>query len=134
MSQTINGVVSGLVVCVLTVSAAALHADAQRSLEEALAEHGYRAGAAIEQVPGFRLDDWTAVDSKHLIVVGDAAQAYLVTFEYRCYGLGGNPLTVRTRRPGVLAARDEFQVKHMWQVADRCLVDALQRLESASGG
>jgi hypothetical protein len=134
MSQTINKVLSGLVVCVLTVSPASLHAAAKQSLEEALAEHGYRAGAAVEQVPGFRLDDWTAVDPKHLIVFGDAEQAYLVTFEYRCYGLGGNPLTVRTRASGVLAARDEFQVKHMGQVADRCHVDTLQRLETAPGG
>lgn len=134
MSQTIHGVLSGLVICALTVPAAALCADAKPSLEGALAEHGYRAGAVVEQVPGFRLDDWKAVDSKHLIVHGDAAQAYLVTLEYRCYGLGGSPLTVRTRSPGVLAARDEFQVKHMGQVADRCAVDTLQRLETAPGG
>jgi hypothetical protein len=133
MSHTIHGVLSGLVVCAVAVSAATLHAAAKQSLDEALAEHGYRAGAAVEQVPGFRLDEWKAVDGKHLIVYDDAAQAYLVTFEYRCYGLGGNPLSVRTRAPGVLAARDEFQVKHIGQVADRCQVDALQRLETAPG-
>jgi len=118
----------------LTVPAAALCADAKTSLEGALAEHGYRAGAVVEQVPGFRLDGWKAVDSKHLIVFGDAGQGYLVTLEDRCYGLGGKSLAVRTRARGVLAARDEFQVKHMGQVADRCPVDTLQRLETAPGG
>jgi hypothetical protein len=34
MSQTINGVLSGLVFCALTVSAASLHAGAKQSLEE----------------------------------------------------------------------------------------------------
>jgi hypothetical protein len=134
MSRTINGVLSGLAAGVLAVSAAGLNAATKKSLDETLAEHGYRAGEAVEQVPGFRLDGWKAVDSKHLIVFGEASQGYLVTFEYRCYGLGGNPLTVRTRAPGVLAPRDEFQVRHGGRRADHCNVDALHRLEAIPGG
>lgn len=134
MSQAIKGVLTGLAVGILTAFAASLPASARTSLDDALAESGYRLGEAVERVPNFRIDGWQRVDARHIVVFDDASRGYLVTFEYPCNGLGGKQVVAWPRSPGILAPRDEFRVQHEGRTADRCHVDALHRLEPVRSG
>lgn len=131
MKQVIT---NGAWVVLAVLLSAGTQAASKQSFTEILAEHDYRVGEAVEQVPGFDFENWEYLDSKHLVVFGEASQAYLVTLEYRCYGLGGKRVTVRQRKPGVLGPHDQFQVRYEGRTADRCDVEELHRLVSVKDG
>lgn len=106
----------------------------RKALSEVLADNGYAVGAAVEQVPNFKLNRWDAIDAEHIIVFDQAAQAYLVTFTENCYGVDGNRLFQLPQRTGSLTLNDRIEVKHEGRTADYCYVDGINLLQGAGAG
>ncbi len=93
---------------VLTVAATLLLAGcvgrpfAPPTLDDRLADLGYRQGAAVDTILGFDLSGWHYLDTRHLALGTGLGRAYLVDFAVPCRNLAaGNRLGYRSRAAGL---------------------------------
>lgn len=100
---------------VLTVAATLLLAGcvgrpfAPPTLDDRLADLGYRQGAAVDTILGFDLSGWHYLDTRHLALGTGLGRAYLVDFAVPCRNLAaGNRLGYRSRAAGLRP--DDFLV------------------------
>lgn len=74
------------------------------TLDDRLAELGYRQGAPVATILGFDLSGWRYLDSRHLALGTGLGRAYLVDFAMPCRNLAaGNRLGYRSRAAGLQA-------------------------------
>jgi hypothetical protein len=74
------------------------------TLDDRLAELGYRQGAPVATILGFDLSGWRYLDSRHLALGTGLGRAYLVDFAVPCRNLAaGNRLGYRSRAAGLQA-------------------------------
>ncbi|KTT39305.1 hypothetical protein RSA46_22765 [Pseudomonas oryzihabitans] len=72
------------------------------TLDDRLAELGYRQGAPVDTILGFDLSGWSYLDSRHLALGTGLGRAYLVDFAVPCGNLAaGNRLGYRSRAAGL---------------------------------
>ncbi|MDR6233142.1 DUF6491 family protein [Pseudomonas oryzihabitans] len=72
------------------------------TLDDRLAELGYRQGAPVDTILGFDLSGWHYLDSRHLALGTGLGRAYLVDFVVPCRNLAaGNRLGYRSRAAGL---------------------------------
>ncbi|KTT14393.1 hypothetical protein NS2R_00515 [Pseudomonas oryzihabitans] len=72
------------------------------TLDNRLAELGYRQGAPVDTILGFDLSGWNYLDSRHLALGTGLGRAYLVDFAVPCGNLAaGNRLGYRSRAAGL---------------------------------
>ena len=72
------------------------------TLDDRLAELGYRQGAALDTILGFDLSGWHYLDTRHLALGTGLGRAYLVDFAVPCRNLAaGNRLGYRSRAAGL---------------------------------
>lgn len=74
------------------------------TLDDRLAELGYRQGAPLDTILGFDLSGWHYLDTRHLALGTGLGRAYLVDFAVPCRNLAaGNRLGYRSRAAGLQA-------------------------------
>lgn len=72
------------------------------TLDDRLAELGYRQGMPVDTILGFDLSGWNYLDSRHLALGTGLGRAYLVDFAVPCGNLAtGNRLGYRSRAAGL---------------------------------
>jgi len=72
------------------------------TLDDRLAELGYRQGAPLDTILGFDLSGWHYLDTQHLALGTGLGRAYLVDFAVPCRNLAaGNRLGYRSRAAGL---------------------------------
>ena len=72
------------------------------TLDDRLAELGYRQGAAMDTILGFDLSGWHYLDTRDLALGTGLGRAYLVDFAVPCRNLAaGNRLGYRSRAAGL---------------------------------
>ena len=59
------------------------------TLEDRLAERGYKLGSTVEQIADYRVDGWNYIDNQHVIFDAGIKREYLVTVQTNCPGLMG---------------------------------------------
>ncbi|OAN23526.1 DUF6491 family protein [Pseudomonas oryzihabitans] len=120
---------------VLTVAATLLLAGcagrpfAPPTLDDRLADLGYRQGAAVDTILGFDLSGWHYLDTRHLALGTGLGRAYLVDFAVPCRNLAaGNRLGYRSRaaglRPGDFLVSTDARGSRM-----KCPIGGLYRLD-----
>lgn len=121
---------------VLTVAATLLLAGcagrpfAPPTLDDRLADLGYRQGAAVDTILGFDLSGWHYLDTRHLALGTGLGRAYLVDFAVPCRNLAaGNRLGYRSRaaglRPGDFLVSTDARGNRL-----ECPIGGLYRLDS----
>ncbi|MGM3425828.1 DUF6491 family protein [Pseudomonas benzopyrenica] len=121
---------------VLTVAATLLLAGcagrpfAPPTLDDRLADLGYRQGAAVDTILGFDLSSWHYLDTRHLALGTGLGRAYLVDFAVPCRNLAaGNRLGYRSRaaglRPGDFLVSTDARGNRL-----ECPIGGLYRLDS----
>ncbi|MEH3022980.1 MAG: DUF6491 family protein [Pseudomonas oryzihabitans] len=119
---------SALLVIVL-LAGCAVRPFGPPTLDERLAELGYRQGAALDTILGFDLSGWHYLDTRHLALGTGLGRAYLVDFAVPCRNLAaGNRLGYRSRaaglRPGDALVSTDARGSRM-----DCPIGGLYRLE-----
>ncbi|MCD4862787.1 DUF6491 family protein [Pseudomonas sp. PLB05] len=120
----------------LTVAATLLLAGcagrpfAPPTLDDRLADLGYRQGAAVDTILGFDLSGWHYLDTRHLALGTGLGRAYLVDFAVPCRNLAaGNRLGYRSRaaglRPGDFLVSTDARGNRL-----ECPIGGLYRLDS----
>lgn len=99
------------------------------TLDDRLAELGYRQGAAMDTILGFDLSGWHYLDSRHLALGTGLGRAYLVDFAVPCRNLAaGNRLGYHSRaaglRPGDFLVSTDARGNRM-----ECPIGGLYRLD-----
>lgn len=121
---------------VLTVAATLLLAGcagrpfAPPTLDDRLADLGYRQGAAVDTILGFDLSGWHYLDTRHLALGTGLGRAYLVDFAVPCRNLAaGNRLGYHSRaaglRPGDFLVSTDARGNRL-----ECPIGGLYRLDS----
>ena len=118
-----------LALAMLTAACATEPAREQRSLEQILADKGYRIGEEIPHIREFRFDGWTEVDNLHLILHSRVSDRYLVTLGSICDGLLYSSTIKLSTTVGQFTRFDYVMVGGPGGTGGRCNVRTLNELE-----
>lgn len=89
-------------VAVVLLAGCAGRPFATATLDDRLADLGYRQGAVLDTILGFDLSGWHYLDTRHLALGTGLGRAYLVDFAVPCRNLAtGNRLGYRSRAAGL---------------------------------
>lgn len=73
---------------VLTLGACASTPNAEKpSLDQQLAERGYKTGDKVDRIADYRIDGWNSIDRRNLIFNAGANRNYLLKLKFDCPGL-----------------------------------------------
>ena len=118
-----------LALALFTAACATEPAQEPKSLEQILADKGYRIGEEIPHIREFRFDGWTEVDNLHLILHSRVSDRYLVTLGSICDGLLYSPTINLSTTVGQFTRFDYVMVGGPGGSGGRCNVRALNELE-----
>lgn len=91
-------------IAILLLAGCSVRPFAPPTLDDRLAELGYRQGAPLDTILGFDLSGWHYLDTRHLALGTGLGRAYLVDFAVPCRNLAaGNRLGYRSRAAGLQA-------------------------------
>jgi hypothetical protein len=122
--------IPGLIALTLLLPAcAAEQAKEPKSLDQILADKGYRLGEEIQYIREFGFNGWTEVDNLHLILHSRVSDRYLVTLGSICDGLLYSPTINLSTTVGQFTRFDYVMVGGPGGTGGRCNVRALNELE-----
>lgn len=99
-------------------------------LAQKLQDQGYRVGAEVKRVSNFRLNGWSEVDDRHIMMTSGVSQRYLVSLRSRCFNLAGAQTIAYTTTVGSLTVSDSILVKDFSRIAERCPIQSIFQLEA----
>jgi len=73
----------------LGACASAPSGDQGPTLEQKLAERGYKAGDSVERIADYRVDGWQYIDNQRVVFSAGPGRDYLVSVRTPCSGLMG---------------------------------------------
>jgi hypothetical protein len=113
------------------LQACATGADREsKSIEQMLADKGYRMGDEIQTIRQFSFNGWTELDELHLILHSRVSDRYLVTLATLCDGLRSSARIALSNTAGQFSKFDYVTVSGGPPgVNRRCNVRALHELE-----
>lgn len=62
-------------------------APPEKTLDEKLAEHGYRQDDKVDRILRWNVDGWSRIDDEHVVFSAGPSRDYLVTLQSPCRGL-----------------------------------------------
>jgi hypothetical protein len=121
---------SGLLALALLLPACAVGpAKESKSLDEMLADKGYRVGEEIQQIQMFKFNNWTRLDNLHFILHSRVTDHYLVTLGSACDGLLYGATINLSSTVGQFTKFDYVVVSNPNRMPERCHVKTLNELE-----
>src|SRR5690554_5450044 len=128
MKITIRGIVlSGILI--LPVGCAST--GQAPTLQQQLADRGYVQGESLRNIQNYRLNGWTHLDSRHLIIETGPSDRYLVSLRTTCHELSSTQDIGFTSTAGQLTRFDSVIFTDSAGMRRDCPIDDLQRLERA---
>jgi hypothetical protein len=118
-----------LVTCTVAAAACAVAPKEPVSVDERLAGRGYRVAERVDRITNFRLNGWTYLDERHVILAAGVRDRYLVTLKSTCYDLGHAMDIAYTTTVGSLTDTDRLIVEGGGAFNNECLIHRLHRLE-----
>lgn len=100
-----------------------------QTLEEKLAEKGYQMGEQVRRIQNYRLNGWSYVDRKHVIMNAGVSDHYLVSLRSPCIDLQSAIDIGFTTTIGSLTKNDKLIVRAPGNFNDTCMIDSLQALK-----
>lgn len=98
------------------------------TLEQMLAERGYKLGNEVGDISNYRIDGWHGVDDEHLIIDAGAHRDYLVTVRPPCHALMTAERIGFTSTVTKLTRLDQIVVEDVG-FSNRCPIQTLHQLE-----
>ena len=99
------------------------------SLEQKLADKGYKLGEPVERILQWRLDSWVYLDRGHVIMQTEPSTWYLVSLKNSCQGLGQAENIAFTTTTSQLTRFDKLVVRGAGKIREDCYIDTLHKLE-----
>lgn len=117
------------IACLLIAfGAACAPAPEPPTLAERLAQRDYRLGERVDSVSHYRVQGWSYLDARHLVIHDHASRRYLVTLAVPCSELFGRENVGFTATANRLTDADQVMVRTEG-VEWRCPIETIHRLE-----
>ena len=100
------------------------------SWQDRLAALDYEIGGEVSEVADSRMKERVYLDSRHVIVPGEASLAFLVTLQDTCHGLHSNRTQPRTHTWHVLAPGNILVPTHEGRSVDECRIEHIEELHA----
>lgn len=81
------------------------------TLDQKLAERGYKSGDKVERIADYRVDGWQYIDNQHVVFTAGPGRDYLVTVRLPCSGLMGADAIGFTSTVSYVTRFDKLVVK-----------------------
>lgn len=101
-----------LIGTLLLIVLAACSSIEEPSVERQLADRGYVIVAERNSVPGIRINGWSELDDRHVIVTVGVNDKYLVELQGRCINLD-SALTIAFSARGATSRLDRFDTLYV---------------------
>lgn len=128
MNRTARIITQVLLVLGLTACAASINPPVP--LAQKLQDRGYRIGEPVKRVSNFRLNGWSELDDRHVIMTSGVSDRYLVSLRTDCFSLAGAGTLAYTTTVGSLTVSDTLLVRDHARIAERCPIQTIHRLEA----
>lgn len=112
----------------LLLGCASAPADKKPTLEQKLAERGYKLGDSVERIAEHRVDGWNYIDSQHVVFSAGPGRDYLVAVRINCPGLMGADGIAFTSTVSYVTKFDKLVVKDAG-FDNQCPIEELRELK-----
>jgi len=100
------------------------------SIEDSVAELGFRIGPETNTIVGGDINKRTYVDKRNIIVTGSDSRSYLVRFRQSCQGTYSKQMVPRlTKIQGNVSQYDKFVTRYEGRTLARCEIRWVYELE-----
>ncbi|WP_028080398.1 DUF6491 family protein [Solimonas soli] len=124
-----RGVVSGLLAaCVLAACASSPSASRPKTLDDKLAERGYKLGGDIDRIQNWSIDGWSYIDDEHVVFNAGPSRDYLVTVLMPCNGLSSANTIGFSTTVSAVTKFDKLVVRNTG-FTDQCPIRELHELK-----
>lgn len=103
-------------------------ADGEASLEQRLAERGYVIGDSAQSVRSYRIDGWSVVDDRHIIINSKPRHGYLLTLGPHCSEARHAYTIGFTTKAGGLSPLDKLVLRGANGFLQQCTIQEIQEL------
>lgn len=123
-----RGVVLGLLASVMLAACASSPSSQPKSLDDKLAERGYKQGGAVERIVNWNIDGWSYIDDEHVVFSAGPARDYLVTVLVPCNGLSSANTIGFSSTINAVTKFDKLVVRNSG-FTDQCQIRELHELK-----
>ena len=100
------------------------------TVQEKVAELGFRIGPETQSIPGGGITERTWVDKRNIIVPGADSRSYLIRFRQSCQGTLSKRMVPRlTKQPGQISQYDKYITMHETRSLASCEIRYIYTLE-----
>ena len=101
----------------------------QLSLEQRLTDMNLQIGEGNVRIPRYRVNGWTPIDNRNLIITAGVSDKYLVRLSFPCLGLDGAFQIGFTTPMGSLDRFESLLVRSLGRGRERCDIQDIFQLE-----
>lgn len=98
-------------------------------LRQELELRGYRVIGETTEIYNYRLNAWSAIDDKHLMIRSGPKEQYLVTFKNNCHDLRTNETIAFSNTGTRLTKFDKAVVMGAGNIPQNCFIESIYQLE-----
>jgi hypothetical protein len=101
------------------------------NIEESLVIKGYNVVGPVTSINNYRINGWSYVSDKYVIINTGVRDHYLVSFRNSCFEAQSATRVGFSNTAGRLTTSDKMIVEGMGGFANHCFIQSLTRLERA---
>jgi hypothetical protein len=122
-----------LIGSVLSISLAGCASTPPRNIQDRLLDLGLELGESNQRIPRYRINGWSAIDDRNLVVTAGVNDKYLVELSTPCLGLAGAFFVGFTTPSFGLDRFDNIVVRGVDRRLERCPIEDITRLYPIDG-
>jgi hypothetical protein len=104
------------------------------TLDQRLANLGYRQGKEIDSIRRYTIDGWSPIDDTHVVMEAGPSTAYLISLRFSCLNLDFvEGLRFTTSPPDAVTRLDDLIVPEHGSGPRRCPIDTIHELSPLKG-
>ena len=119
---------TGLIILVLATACSGIPPESI-PLEDRLTEKGYKIGESVKRLNDHRINGWSSVDRRNVILNVGVSEYYLVTVRRNCEGLNSATNLAFSTTVGNLTDKDKLVVRGPGRFLEDCYIDTIRTLE-----
>ena len=100
----------------------------QPTIDERLQAMGLERGEGNQSIPRYRINGWSSLDDRHLVITAGVNDRYLIELQFPCLNLNNSFSIGFTTPTGRLDRFEDIIVRHPGMGRDRCAIQDIIEL------
>ena len=114
---------------IMSITGCGNNPSASISLEDRITQRGYIIQEPVKRLKDYRINGWSSVDQRNVILNIGASENYLVTVRSICTGLISAEHLAFSTTVGDLTDKDKLIVRDSGGHIQSCFIDTIHKLE-----